>query len=137
MAIGTWSGKNRALALFGEQFSRVFGKLSASQPIAKAYVVSLMTFAFLTVLEAIASWQSVNLWRFSAYLAIAILAPRFKIGRRLTNDLAPLNSLVILLGIAQLTLPQALTLGCCSILAQYAQQTRERRNTFRLIAGLF
>src|SRR5579862_1994449 len=114
LSIGASCGKNTALFQVGKQIADALGSLSPSQLAAKAYIATMMTFALLTVLDAIASWHASNLWLFAAYLVIAILAPRLGIGLPLLNDPVPLNSLIILLGIAQLTLAQALAVGCCS-----------------------
>src|SRR5580658_8185713 len=105
-----WSNKVRILLQFRERFIRTSGGRSTAQLAAMVYIASLMTFALLTVLPALASWQSGNLWLFFAYLAIVVLSPRFRIGIAFIADPGLLNSLVILLGIIQLPAPHALAL---------------------------
>ena len=114
----------------------MFKEQSASQAMAKAYIAVLMTVALITALSALASWRPVDLSNFLAFLLIAILTSGLKLHLPYINDAISVDSFIILLGIIQLRLPQALALGCCSLLIQHLRQRRERKDLFEFLFSL-
>jgi hypothetical protein len=106
---------------------------SASQVIAKIYIAVITTLAVLTALDGIASWQpGTDVSNFLAFLMISILVSGLKLNLPFIDHSVSVNSLIILLGIIQLNLSQALALGCCSILAHYLGQGKKRRASSNL-----
>jgi diguanylate cyclase (GGDEF)-like protein/putative nucleotidyltransferase with HDIG domain len=130
------SMRNHAFVPFEGKLIQTLREQSASQVIAKAYIAVLMTLALITALDGLATWQPVDLSNFLAFLMIAILASGLRLNLPFINDTLSVSSSIILLGVIQLRLSQALALGCCSILAQYLRLARERKDFFKFLFTL-
>jgi diguanylate cyclase (GGDEF)-like protein/putative nucleotidyltransferase with HDIG domain len=130
------SAQNRAFVPFQAGLIRMLKEQSASQVMAKAYIAVLMTLALITALNALASWRPVDLSNFLAFLLIVVLTSGLKLHLPYIDDPISVSSFIILLGIIQLRLPQALALGCCSLLIQHLRQRRERKDLFEFLFSL-
>ncbi len=133
---GRWRTKGLLFALTQLNLIRKLSELTVSQLTAMAAVALIMTLALLTVLEGFALQQSVQLSHVLTYLAIATLASRVKLNIPLLHESLSVNSLIIIFGIIQFSLPQTLVLACCLELAQYLRQERERRDIFKSLFSL-
>ena len=127
------STEKRGLISLSTRLNQIIQEQSASQVLSRFYIAVIMTLALLTVLDGVASWRPVDASSFLAFLMIAILASGLKLNLPFINYTVSLNSLIVLLGIIQLPLPQALALGCCSMLAHNLRHGRARTDLFRLI----
>jgi diguanylate cyclase (GGDEF)-like protein/putative nucleotidyltransferase with HDIG domain len=108
----------------------------ASVVIAKVYITAIVALALLMAMDGLTSWQSIELGRFTTYTAIAILASGLKLNLSCVTGVMSVNFLLILLGIIQLTFPQAVVLGFCAIVPQYFRQPRQRRDPFHFIFNI-
>jgi diguanylate cyclase (GGDEF)-like protein/putative nucleotidyltransferase with HDIG domain len=129
--------QNRVFVSLQARLKPTITEQSASQVIAKIYIAVIAILAVLTALGGIASWQpGADLSNFLAFLMIAILVSGLKLNLPFINHSVSVNSLIILLGIIQLRLPQALALGCCSIVAHYLGQAQKRKGFVKFIFSL-
>ncbi len=79
-------------------------------------VVVLSGTAVLTY--AISHWGSENPLKFSCYLAIALAASRLKVNLPGIAGTMSVNFLFLLLGVLELSLPEAMALGCAAVAVQ-------------------
>ena len=104
--------------------------------IAKVYVSSIISIgAAVTVLQ-LARWQSQDLVRFCCYLLLFVCASRLKVSLPGITGALSVLFIFILFGILELSLPEALALGCAAILFQclwkYRHQPRWHQVLFNV-----
>ncbi len=93
---------------------------------AKVYVSSIILIgAAVTVLQ-LARWQSQDLVRFCCYLLLFVCASRLKVSLPGITGALSVLFIFILFGILELSLPEALALGCAAILVQCVWKYRQR-----------
>lgn len=93
---------------------------------ARAFI-GLMIAAGLSVLAwAAVEWESHDLTRFACFLGIAWLASGLKVTLRAITGTLSVNFPFIMIAIVELTLPEALVLGCSATLLQCLWRTRKR-----------
>lgn len=85
---------------------------------AKAFIGISAAIGILVMLSAMSDWQPQEPRRFFAYLAIALLASGLRVVLPGINTTMSVNFLFILLGVAELTLPETLFIGCSATLVQ-------------------
>lgn len=86
--------------------------------LAKIYISSVVAIGAMIAVVELARFQSQDLFRFVCYLALAVVASRLKVSLpRITGALSVLF-VFILFAIVELSLPEALVIGCVAILTQ-------------------
>src|SRR6202030_1924550 len=85
---------------------------------AKAFVGLVIAGGMASLLEAAIHQSSKNIAEFICYLGIAVLASRLRVILPGITGTMSVNFLFILVGIAELSYAEALTLGAVSMLAQ-------------------
>jgi hypothetical protein len=79
------------------------------------------------------SWTHVDAIRFAAFLAVAVVAAMFKVKLPGMNSSMSVNLPFILLSVAELSLPEALLIGCASTLTQCLRVAQNRRNPVQIV----
>ena len=79
------------------------------------------------------NWSHVDAGRFASFLVIAVLAAMFKVKLPGMNSSMSVNLPFILLAVAELSLPEALVVGCASTLAQCLRVAQNRRNPVQIV----
>jgi diguanylate cyclase (GGDEF)-like protein/putative nucleotidyltransferase with HDIG domain len=85
---------------------------------AQAFIAAIALCGAVVLVYGAAAWQSHDLLRLLCYLAIALAASSLKVSLPGITGTMSVNFLFILLGIAELTLPETLLVGCSAILVQ-------------------
>jgi diguanylate cyclase (GGDEF)-like protein/putative nucleotidyltransferase with HDIG domain len=104
---------------------------------AKAFVGLVIAVGMVSLLQAAAHQNSLNIAEFICYLGIAILASRLRVTLPGITGTLSVNFLFILVGVAELSYSEAITLGAVSMLAQslYPNRPRAFQLTFDVCAG--
>jgi hypothetical protein len=82
-------------------------------------------------------WTHVDAVRFASFLLIAVLAGMFKVKLPGMNSSMSVNMPFILLAVAELSLPEALLVGCASTLAQCLRVAQNRRHPVQMVFNVF
>ncbi|MGA2216391.1 MAG: hypothetical protein ABSH31_24175, partial [Bryobacteraceae bacterium] len=93
---------------------------------ARLYVSAVILIGAAVAVLQLAEWQSPDLLRFSCYLLMFVGASRLKVSLPGINGALSVLFIFILFGIVELTLPEALLLGCTAILFQCLWNYRQR-----------
>ncbi len=94
--------------------------------IARIYIAAVVLTGVLAALPAYGHWESQDLIRFGCYFALSILSSRLKVTLPgLTGSLSVLF-IFILFGVVELSLAEALTIGCTATLIQCVWNYRQR-----------
>jgi diguanylate cyclase (GGDEF)-like protein/putative nucleotidyltransferase with HDIG domain len=104
---------------------------------AKAFIGLVIAGGMASLLQAAIHQSSRNIAEFICYLGIAILASRLRVTLPGITGTLSVNFLFILVGIAELSYSEALTLGAVSMLAQslYPNRPGAIQLTFNVCAG--
>jgi diguanylate cyclase (GGDEF)-like protein/putative nucleotidyltransferase with HDIG domain len=104
---------------------------------AKAFIGLVIAVGMVFLLQAAAHQNSLNIAEFICYLGIAILASRLRVTLPGITGTLSVNFLFILVGVAELSYSEAITLGAVSMLAQslYPDRPRAFQLTFDVCAG--
>src|SRR5208283_655084 len=104
---------------------------------AKAFIGLVIAAGTASLLQAAIHQSSKNIAQFICYLGIAILASRLRVTLPGITGTLSVNFLFILVGIAELSYSEALTLGAVSMLAQslYPNRPGAIQLTFNVCAG--
>jgi hypothetical protein len=78
-------------------------------------------------------WTHVDAVRFASFLVIAVLAAMLKVKLPGMNSSMSVNMPFILLAVAELSLPEALLVGCASTLAQCLRVAQNRQNPVQIV----
>lgn len=81
-------------------------------------------------------WSHVDAVRFGSFLVAAVLAAMFKVKLPGMNSSMSVNLPFILLAVAELSLPEALLVGCASTLAQCLGVAQNRRNPVQILFNI-
>src|SRR6202140_1332467 len=116
--------------------SRSWRGLSA---LAKLYISLVVIAGFATLIYGGIHPDSKNIAEFICYLGIAMLASRLRVTLPGISGTLSVNFLFILVGVAELSYSEALTLGAISMLAQslYPNRPSAIQLTFNVCAGSF
>ncbi len=93
---------------------------------AKLYISAVVLLGAAVMITELAHWQSEDLIRFLCYFALAIFASRLKVSLPGITGALSVLFIFILFSIVELSLPEALLLGCASILVQCLSNYRQR-----------
>ncbi|MGA2877986.1 MAG: HD domain-containing phosphohydrolase [Bryobacteraceae bacterium] len=104
--------------------------------IAKIYVSSIVVIGAMVTLVELARWQSQDLVRFVCYLALAIFASRLKVSLPGISGALSVLFIFILFAIVELSLPEALFIGCAAILMQCLWNYRQRPKWHQVLFNL-
>src|SRR5277367_3778770 len=104
---------------------------------AKAFIGLVIAAGMASLLQAAIHQSSKNIAEFICYLGIAILASRLRVTLPGITGTLSVNFLFILVGIAELSYSEAITLGAISMLAQsfYPDRPGAIQMTFNVCAG--
>jgi diguanylate cyclase (GGDEF)-like protein/putative nucleotidyltransferase with HDIG domain len=93
---------------------------------ARIYVSSIVLIGAAVTVMQLARWQSTDLVRLGCYLLLFVCASRLKVPLPGISGALSVLFIFILFGIVELTLPEALLLGCVAILFQCLWNYRHR-----------
>jgi diguanylate cyclase (GGDEF)-like protein/putative nucleotidyltransferase with HDIG domain len=104
---------------------------------AKAFIAMVIAAGTASLLQAAIHQSSRNIAEFLCYLGIAILASRLRVTLPGITGTLSVNFLFILVGVAELSYAEAMTLGALSMLAQsvYPNRPKAIQLTFNVCAG--
>jgi diguanylate cyclase (GGDEF)-like protein/putative nucleotidyltransferase with HDIG domain len=104
---------------------------------AKAFIGLVIAAGMASLLQAAVHQSSKNIAQFICYLGVAVLASRLRVTLPGITDTLSVNFLFILVGIAELSYSEALTLGAVSMLAQslFPNRPSAIQLTFNVCAG--
>lgn len=94
--------------------------------IAKAYVSAIVAIGAAIAVTQLVHWESQDPIRFLCYLALAIVASRMKVSLPGVSGALSVLFIFILFSIVELSLPEALFVGCSAIAVQSLSNYRER-----------
>jgi hypothetical protein len=105
---------------------------------ARAFVGLVIALGTASLLQAAIHQSSKNIAEFICYLGIAVLASRLRVTLPGITGTLSVNFLFILVGIAELSYSEAITLGAISMVAQcfYPNRPTAIQLTFNVCAGL-
>src|SRR5580700_8529333 len=102
----------------------------------KIYVSAIVVIGSAVFLVESARWQSEDLVRFACYLALAIMASRLKVSLPGISGAMSVLFIFILFAIVELSLPEALFIGCAAILMQCLWNYRHRPKWHQVLFNL-
>jgi diguanylate cyclase (GGDEF)-like protein/putative nucleotidyltransferase with HDIG domain len=104
---------------------------------AKAFIGLVISVGMASLLQAAIHQSSKNIAQFICYLGVAVLASRLRVTLPGITGTLSVNFLFILVGVAELSYSEALTLGAVSMLAQtlYPSRPNAIQLTFNVCAG--
>jgi diguanylate cyclase (GGDEF)-like protein/putative nucleotidyltransferase with HDIG domain len=105
-------------------------------PIAKIYVSAIVAIGAMVTVVELARWESQDLFRFLCYLALAIVASRLKVSLPGISGALSVLFIFILFAIVELSLPEALVIGCTAILMQCLWNYRQRPKWHQVVFNL-
>jgi len=101
---------------------------------AKLYIFAVIGFGLASMALGVIRWHSADLLRFVTYLGVSVACSGMKISLPGIKATLSVNFIFVLLGVAELTWPEALLLGIGSFLVQYLWRPKEN---LQLTKGLF
>ena len=104
--------------------------------IAKLYVSAVVVIGAAVTVVELAHWQSHDFVRFLCYLALALFASRLKVSLPGISGALSVLFIFILFAIVDLSLPEALFIGCSAILLQCLWNYRERPKWHQVLFNL-
>jgi diguanylate cyclase (GGDEF)-like protein/putative nucleotidyltransferase with HDIG domain len=104
--------------------------------IAKFYVSAVVVIGAAVTVVELARWQSHDFVRFLCYLALALFASRLKVSLPGISGALSVLFIFILFAIVDLSLPEALFIGCSAILLQCLWNYRERPKWHQVLFNL-
>jgi len=104
--------------------------------ITKIYVSAIVLIGAAVTVVQLAQWQSHDLLRFCCYLLLFVCASRLKVSLPGISGALSVLFIFILFGIVELTLPEALLLGCAAILVQCLWNYRLRPHWHQVLFNL-
>jgi putative nucleotidyltransferase with HDIG domain len=93
---------------------------------AKVYISAIVLIGAAVGVTQLTQWQSPDLLRFCGYLILSVCASRLKVSLPGISGALSVLFMFILFGIVELTLPEALLMGCTAILFQCVWNYRQR-----------
>jgi diguanylate cyclase (GGDEF)-like protein/putative nucleotidyltransferase with HDIG domain len=94
--------------------------------VAKIYISAIVLTGAAVCITELMRWESQDLIRFLCYLTLAIVASRLKVALPGISGALSVLFIFILFAIVELSLPEALVIGCTSILMQCLWNYRQR-----------
>ncbi len=102
----------------------------------RAFIAAMSLAASLSLFYGFAHWQSSDTVKFCAYLLAALFASSLKVTLPGIEGTLSVNFLFTLLGILELSLPQILSIGLASTLAQFYWKPARRPKPVQLLFNL-
>jgi diguanylate cyclase (GGDEF)-like protein len=103
---------------------------------ARIYVSAVILIGACVAINEFIRWESQDLIRFSAYLVLSILASRLKVALPAITGTLSVLFIFILFGIVELSLPEALFMGCTATLIQCFWHNKQRPKTYQVLFNL-
>ncbi|MGP0075547.1 MAG: diguanylate cyclase domain-containing protein [Bryobacteraceae bacterium] len=103
---------------------------------AKVYISAIVLIGTAIMVVELARWESQDLIRFLCYLALAIVASRLKVSLPGISGALSVVFIFILFAIVELSLPEALFIGCSAILMQCLWNYRQRPKWHQVLFNL-
>lgn len=94
--------------------------------IAKIYISAIVVIGAAVSIVELSRWQSHDIVRFLCYLGLAIIASRMKVSLPGINGALSVLFIFILFSIVELSLPEAVLIGCVAILIQCLSSSQQR-----------
>jgi diguanylate cyclase (GGDEF)-like protein/putative nucleotidyltransferase with HDIG domain len=104
--------------------------------VAKIYIASIILIGAAVTLIQLAQWQSHDVVRLVCYLLLFAGASRLKVSLPGISGALSVLFIFILFGIVELTVPEALLLGCSAILVQCLSNNRQRPRWHQVLFNL-
>src|SRR5665213_3791456 len=104
--------------------------------IAKIYVSAIVVLGAAVTLAELTHWESRDLVRFLCFLALAIGASRLKVSLPGISGALSVLFIFILFAIVELSMPEALVIGCSAILMQCLWNYRHRPKWHQVLFNL-
>jgi diguanylate cyclase (GGDEF)-like protein/putative nucleotidyltransferase with HDIG domain len=93
---------------------------------AKTYIAAVVSIGACVMVSGLTHWESQDMVRFACYLALSIAASRLKVALPAITGALSVLFIFILFGIVELSLPEALLMGCTATLMQCLWQKRQQ-----------
>src|SRR5260370_11205491 len=103
---------------------------------ARIYVSAVIFIGACVTLSELSRWESQDLIRFACYLALSILASRLKVALPAITGTLSVLFIFILFGIVELSLPEALCMGCAATLIQCFWHNKQRPKVHQVLFNL-
>ena len=103
---------------------------------ARIYVSLVIIIGLCVTISELSRWESQDLARFFSYLILSILASRLKVVLPAITGTLSVLFIFILFGIVELSLPEALFMGCTATLIQCFWHNRKRPKTHQVLFNL-
>jgi diguanylate cyclase (GGDEF)-like protein/putative nucleotidyltransferase with HDIG domain len=116
--------------------TKVLSNRNKMSHLAKIYVSSIVVIGAMVTLVELARWQSQDIVRFVCYLALAIFASRLKVSLPGITGALSVLFIFILFAIVEMSLPEALFIGCAAILMQCLWNYRQRPKWHQVLFNL-
>src|ERR1700733_12455742 len=116
--------------------TKVLSNRNKMSHLAKIYVSAIVVIGAMVTLVELARWQSQDTVRFLCYLALAIVASRLKVSLPGISGALSVLFIFILFAIVELSLPEALFIGCSAILMQCLWNYRQRPKWHQVLFNL-
>ena len=97
------------------------------------FVAATSLIGIAVIITAIAHWQSQDLLRFTAYLAIALLTAGLKVVLPGINGTMSVSFLFILLGVLELSFSETVIIGCAATLVQCFYKMKRPTKSVRVL----
>src|SRR5690349_16933225 len=104
--------------------------------VARIYISTVAFIGGCVLVNELCHWQSQDLVRFFCYLLMAILGSRLKVSLPAITGTMSVLFIFILFGIVELSLPEALFMGCTATLIQCFWHNRKRPKTHQVLFNL-
>jgi diguanylate cyclase (GGDEF)-like protein/putative nucleotidyltransferase with HDIG domain len=93
---------------------------------AKIYIATVVLIGTCVIVSGLTHWESQDMVRFACYFALSIAASRLKVALPAITGALSVLFIFILFGIVELSLPEALLMGCVATLMQCLWQKRQQ-----------
>jgi diguanylate cyclase (GGDEF)-like protein/putative nucleotidyltransferase with HDIG domain len=103
---------------------------------ARIYVSAVILIGACVTVNQMVRWESPDLIRFVAYLVLSILASRLKVALPAITGTLSVLFIFILFGIVELSLPEALFMGCTATLIQCFWHNKQRPKIYQVLFNL-
>jgi diguanylate cyclase (GGDEF)-like protein/putative nucleotidyltransferase with HDIG domain len=103
---------------------------------ARIYVSAVIIIGACVTISELSRWESQDLVRFFCYLVLSILGSRLKVVLPAITGTLSVLFIFILFGIVELSLPEALFMGCTATLIQCFWHNKQRPKTHQVLFNL-
>src|SRR5580693_7179401 len=100
---------------------------------AMVYIAVVILTGAAVLYHGMSHWSTQDWTRYVSYLAIALLASGMKVTLPAVTGTMSMNFLFVLIGIAELSLSETLTMGCIGMLVQTTVHVKKRPKPVQVI----